>query len=93
MFNLQTIFGIIALVTSFIGLLPQSYKAFKTQSTRDISMLMLLNFLLCSFAWIIYGFKIHAGFVIASNIVGLASSLLLIVQKSWYDNQRVGEYA
>lgn len=90
--NIQTIFGIIALVTSFIGLLPQSYKAFKTKSTRDVSMLMLLNFLLCSLAWIVYGFKIHAGFVIASNIIGFATSLLLIMQKSWYD-QRTEQYA
>ncbi|MBX9586249.1 MAG: hypothetical protein K2X50_03220 [Gammaproteobacteria bacterium] len=86
MFIVQSIFGFIALITSFIGFLPQSYKAYKTRSTHDISMLMVLNYLLCSLAWIVYGTFIQAGFVVASNIVCLLSSILLIVQKRYYDN-------
>lgn len=85
MLIIQSAFGTIALATSFIGLLPQSYKAFKTKSTHDISMAMLLNYLICSLAWIIYGMCIHAGFVISSNIVGVASCVLLIWQKAYYD--------
>ncbi len=91
MFYVQSLFGAVALFTSFVGLLPQSYKAFKTRSTHDISMLMLLNYLLCSIAWIIYGSCINAGFVIVSNVVGLASVLLLILQKKYYD-QRVSSH-
>lgn len=86
MFIIQSLFGFIALITSFVGLLPQSFKAYKTRSTQDISLLMILNFLLCSVAWIIYGICINAGFVVASNIVGLLSSVLLIAQKRYYDN-------
>lgn len=86
MFIVQSIFGFVALITSFIGLLPQSYKAYKTRSTRDISMLMIMNYLLCSLAWIVYGTCISAGFVVASNIVCLLSSVLLIAQKRYYDN-------
>ncbi len=82
----QSIFGALALITSFVGLLPQSYKAYKTRSTHDVSMLMLMNYLLCSAAWIIYGMCIQAGFVVASNLVGLASCLLLIAQKRYYDH-------
>lgn len=85
--SIESIFGAIALITSFVGLLPQSYKAFKTRSTTDISMTMLLNYLICSLAWIIYGISIHAGFVISSNIVGLLSVLLLIFQKRYYDER------
>ena len=85
MLFIQSTFGVVALATSFIGLLPQSYKAFKTRSTHDVSMLMLLNYFICSVAWVIYGICIHAGFVISSNIVGLASCLLLILQKVYYD--------
>ncbi|HTM64091.1 MAG TPA: SemiSWEET family transporter [Gammaproteobacteria bacterium] len=87
--EVQNIFGVIALVTSFIGLLPQSYKAFKTRSTLDISMLMLVNYVICSLAWIIYGWEIQASFVIASNVVGLISALILILQKNWYDKRAV----
>jgi len=82
---LQSVFGTIALITSFIGLLPQSYKALKTRKTGDISMVMLSNFLICSAAWIIYGIFIHSSFVILSNIVGFACCLLLIFQKRHYD--------
>lgn len=86
MFGVQSIFGAIALISSFIGLLPQSYKAFKTRSTQDISMLMLINYLLCSVAWIIYGLYSQAGFVVLSNIVGVVSCVLLIAQKRYYDH-------
>lgn len=85
---IQSLFGMLALITSLIGLLPQSYKAYKTRSTQDISMWMLVNFLFCSAAWVIYGICINADFVIASNVVGLASCLLLIAQKRYYDHAK-----
>jgi MtN3 and saliva related transmembrane protein len=83
----QSFFGGIALATSFVGLLPQSFKAFKTRSTHDVSMLMLINYTCCSIAWVVYGYCIDASFVIMSNIVGLLSCILLIAQKIYYDNQ------
>ena len=85
MLIVQSVFGTIALATSTIGLLPQSYKALKTRSTQDVSMIMLINYLCCSIAWVIYGYYIHSTFVVWSNIVGLASSLLLTFQKLHYD--------
>ena len=85
--NIETFFGTIAFVTSLIGLLPQAYKAFKTRSTDDISQLMIINYLLCSLAWIIYGLYIHSSFVLFSNIVGLFTSLLLMWQKKYYDKK------
>lgn len=90
--SIESFFGAIALITSFVGLLPQSYKAFKTRSTTDISMTMLVNYVICSVAWIIYGICIHAGFVVSSNIVGLASAMLLVIQKRYYD-ERSSVYA
>lgn len=83
---IQSIFGFVALITSFIGLLPQSYKAYKTRSTQDISMFMLMNYLFCCTAWIIHGICIQSGFVVASNVVGLVCCLALIGQKRYYDN-------
>lgn len=80
--------GIVAFVTSFIGLLPQIIKSIKTKSTQDLSMLMLINYLICSIAWIIYGSGTNSFFVISSNIAGLLISLLLILLKRRYDAQR-----
>jgi len=77
--------GTFALITSFIGLLPQIYKSLKTKSTKDLSLLMLINYLICSLAWIIYGSYTDSMFVLVSNVVGLLSSIILIIQKKLYD--------
>jgi MtN3 and saliva related transmembrane protein len=81
--------GTIAFITSFIGLLPQIFKAIKTKSTQDISMIMLINYLICSLAWIVYGSSTDSFFVLSSNIVGLIISLLLIILKRRYDSRTV----
>jgi MtN3 and saliva related transmembrane protein len=83
----QNVFGSIAFVTSVIGLFPQVYKAIKTRSTDDISMFMLLNFLICSLAWIVYGFYTHSFYVEASNLLGLISCLMLLQLKYRYDTR------
>ncbi|KTC80598.1 SemiSWEET family sugar transporter [Legionella cherrii] len=77
--------GVIAFITSFIGLLPQIIKSLKTRSTQDLSMIMLINYLVCSVAWIIYGSSTDSFFVISSNVVGLIVSVLLIFLKRHYD--------
>lgn len=77
--------GSIAFITSFIGLLPQIVKAMKTKSTQDLSMMMLVNYVICSLAWIIYGSSTNSKFVLSSNIVGLVVSLMLILLKRHYD--------
>ncbi len=90
--SFQSFFGFIALVTSVIGLVPQSYKAFKTRSTNDVSMFMVVNFLICSIAWIIYGVLILSVFVVLSNIVSAITCAVLIVQKHYYDSRRRKPY-
>ena len=83
--NFIYLFGLIATITSFIGLLPQVYKTYKVKSAQDVSMLMLSNYLICSIAWIIYGSLTDSSFVVYSNIVGLIVSLISILQKRYYD--------
>lgn len=85
--TLVVLSGSIAFITSFIGLLPQIFKAIKTKSTHDISMIMLINYLVCSLAWIIYGSSTDSFFVLSSNVVGFIISLLLIVLKRRYDSR------
>ena len=85
--SLVTLSGSIALITSFIGLLPQIVKAIKTQSTTDLSMLMLINYFICSLAWIIYGSTTSSFFVLSANVVGLVVSVALIFLKKYYDSQ------
>lgn len=77
--------GVVAFITSFIGLLPQIIKSLRTRSTQDISMMMLINYIVCSIAWIVYGSSTDSFFVISSNVAGLILSLLLIILKRRYD--------
>ncbi len=85
---IESISGSLAFITSFIGFLPQIYKAIQTKSTDDLSMTMLINYLVCSIAWIIYGSSTESFFVLSSNIVGLVTSVILIIQKRYYDAKR-----
>lgn len=82
---LEQIFGNVALITSLIGLLPQVYKTYITKSASDVSMLMLINFLICSIAWIGYGFITESSFVVYSNIVGFFTCIVSIFQKKYYE--------
>jgi MtN3 and saliva related transmembrane protein len=82
---MEAIWGTIAFATSLIGLIPQIVKSFQTKSTKDISFVMLLNYGVCSLAWIAYGWTTKSLYVIASNVVGLVTSLILVAQKSHYD--------
>ena len=82
-------FGIIAFVTSFIGFFPQIYKAAKTRSTDDISMLMLINYLICSIAWIVYGAYTASAYVTVSNILGLVGCMMLMMMKHSYDKRSI----
>lgn len=77
--------GFIASITSIIGLTPQIYKTYKTKSAHDLSSLMLWNYFICSLAWIIYGTYTDSSFVTYSNIIGLISSIISIIQKKYYD--------
>lgn len=82
-------FGTIALITSIIGLSPQVYKSYKTKSTQDVSMLMLINYLVCSVAWVVHGYYIESNFVVWSNIIGTFLACLSIGQKFFYEHVRV----
>ncbi len=85
--NIEEILGLLALVTTIVGLLPQLYKTYITKSARDLSMLMLVNYFVCSASWIGYGFCQGSIFVILSNIAGLIISVILIAQKHYYDGK------
>lgn len=78
--------GTIALITSIIGLLPQVCKSYRTKSTKDVSMLMLLNYLVCSVAWIVHGASIGSTYVVWSNIFGGVVSIIAIAQKITYES-------
>ncbi|MDR1236131.1 MAG: hypothetical protein LBJ96_03925 [Holosporaceae bacterium] len=84
-FTPENLSGIVATVTSIIGLLPQVYKSYRTKSTADISMVMLVNYLICSIAWVAHGLCSGSLFVVYSNVVGTILSGVSVIQKVIYD--------
>ena len=78
------IIGTIASITSVVGFLPQIYKNHKTKSVEDLSALMLLNFLLCSLAWVLYGVLTDSLYVLVTNVACLCASGLLMGQKMYF---------
>ena len=72
---------------TMIGVWPQIYKSFMTKSTSDVSMLMLINYFICSAAWLAYGGLTSAIYVIISNIFGVVTVGVAIWQKLHYDKK------
>ena len=79
--------GFIALSTSTISLLPQIYHTYKTKSVKDISLLMLINFLICSISWIVYGILTDTTSVWITNCIMTIFSIVLLIFKLKYKSQ------
>lgn len=79
------ILGFIASFTSVISLIPQIIKSYQTKSVTDLSILMLINFVMCSISWTIYGILIDAVSVWVTNIIMSVFSSTLLVLKFQYD--------
>lgn len=76
--------GMIASATSVAGFLPQIYKNQKTKSVSDLSALMLLNFFVCSLAWVVYGGLTGSTYVLLTNAACLCACGFLLGQKMYF---------
>ena len=76
---LEEILGYTAGTLTTIAFLPQVLKAWKTRSTKDISLGMFLLFSVGVALWLVYGIMISSAPIIAANLVTLvlASSVLI----------------
>ena len=90
MLSLEQTLGVLALITSCIGLFPQAYRAYRIKSTNDLSYFMLINSALCAITWLWYGHLSGAGFVTLANVACLLASVILIGQKVYYDKRNTG---
>lgn len=77
--------GLIASITGIIGFIPQIHKAYKTKSMADVSMALLINYLVCCVSWAIYGALDNSFFVLWSNVLGSIVSIVTVMQKIYYD--------
>lgn len=79
--------GFVALATTIIGLAPQIFKIIQENSASNVSMLMLINYLICSAAWVSYGIIHEDRTVLMSNVIPLMVSVILIGQKIYYNEK------
>ncbi len=61
-----------------VGLYHQVYKMFKTKSSDDFSVLMLLALLVCQLSWINYGLLIKEWPILFLSIVELPAGILAL---------------
>ncbi len=79
--GVEIIFGYIAGALTTISFVPQVIKAWKTKSTRDISLGMFLIFTLGVLLWLVYGILRFDLPIIAANSVTVTLALLILMMK------------
>jgi MtN3 and saliva related transmembrane protein len=76
-----TLLGLRAGVLTTLSFLPQVLKAWKTRSTRDISLGMFSMFCTGVFLWVVYGFLVSDLPVLAANVVTFLLAATILVLK------------
>jgi MtN3 and saliva related transmembrane protein len=73
-----TFIGYLAAILTTTAFVPQAMRAWRTRSTKDISLLMLLMLTVGIFLWLVYGILTHDAPLIAANLITgfLAASIL-----------------
>lgn len=79
-----TILGLVAGVLTTLSFLPQVIKAWKSRSTRDISLGMFAMFCTGVFLWIVYGFLVGDLPVVVANTVTFLLAVTILALKLRY---------
>ena len=83
-FNYIDFFGFLAALLTTIAFLPQLYKTWKTKSADDVSLIMLILFIIGLFCWIIYGLKINSIPILIANIITFIFNFSILILKITY---------
>ncbi|WP_194848561.1 SemiSWEET family sugar transporter [Candidatus Neptunochlamydia vexilliferae] len=75
------VIGFVASATSTISLLPQIYRTWRLKSAEELSLLMLINFLICSVSWVAYGLMTGTQSVWVTNCIMTFFSIILLIFK------------
>jgi MtN3 and saliva related transmembrane protein len=79
-----TLIGLAAATLTTVAFIPQVVRAWRTRSTRDISLPMFLVLALGITLWLIYGAMIRDLPLIAANLVTLVLVLMILFFKLRY---------
>jgi MtN3 and saliva related transmembrane protein len=70
--------GLTAASLTMFGFLPQIFKMVHTRSSRDVSLVSLIQFLIGISLWILYGVHLQNPIIIFANSVTLVSLIVAI---------------
>ena len=87
-FNFIDLFGFLAALLTTIAFLPQLYKTWKTKSADDVSLIMLILFIIGLFCWIIYGLKINSIPILVANIITFIFNFSILILKITYRERK-----
>jgi MtN3 and saliva related transmembrane protein len=76
--TLATIVGFAASFCTTVAFLPQVLRAWRTRSTRDISLGMFLVFSVGILLWLIYGLMVRDAPLTAANAVTLVLAVTIL---------------
>lgn len=85
--------NIIGYSAAFFGtilMLPQTYKSYKTKKTDDLSMSMLIVYIINCALWEVYGWMIDSYPIIVCNFIALLIGLVQISIKLKYRDKQAG---
>ena len=86
--NYINLFGFSAALLTTIAFLPQLYKTWKTKSADDVSLTMLISFIIGLICWIIYGLKINSIPILISNIITFIFNFSILILKITYSKSK-----
>ena len=86
--NYIEFFGFLAALLTTIAFLPQLYKTWKTKSADDVSLTMLILFIVGLLCWIIYGLKINSIPILLANIITFVFNFSILILKISYSNTK-----
>jgi len=73
--------GYVGSFLTAITFVPQVYKSWQSGSVGDLSIWMISIVVTSTVVWLVYGFAIQSGPVIAANVVVFALTLVLLYFK------------
>ena len=87
-FNYIDLFGFLAALLTTIAFLPQLYKTWKTKSADDVSLIMLILFIIGLICWIIYGININSIPILVANIITFIFNFSILILKITYSKNK-----
>ena len=76
--------GFLAGTFTTIALMPQVVKAWKTKSTRDVSLIWAITLTIGVFLWLVYGILIKSLPIVIANTMTFILSVIVLILKIRY---------